>query len=115
MRFMTCSIVLLLFSSLSFAEERLGTKEVLLDNDMVEVVRLTYPVGTESGMHSHKHPNRAAYVVKGGQLELIPEDQTKHPDVLTVPDGTALFLPASTHNVKNIGGTEVVIIETEIK
>lgn len=115
MRFLTGSIVLLIFPSFGFAEVQLGTKEVLLDNEYVEVVRLTYPAGTESGMHTHKYPNRAAYFVKGGKLELIPADRTKPADRLTVPDGKALFLPGSTHNVKNIGDAEVVIIETEIK
>lgn len=115
MRFLTGFIALLIFPSFVFAEVQLGTREVILDNDYVEVVRLTYPAGTESGMHTHKYPNRAAYFVKGGKLELIPADQTKPADVLAIPDGKALFLPGSTHNVKNIGNTEVVIIETEIK
>lgn len=115
MRFITRFILLLAVSSCCFAEVKLGTREVLLDNELVEVVRLTYPVGTESGMHSHQYAGRAAYVVKGGKLELVPDDPTQQADVLTVPDGKALFLQASTHNVKNIGDTEVVIIETEIK
>jgi quercetin dioxygenase-like cupin family protein len=108
-------LALLMIPTCGFAEVKLGTREVLLDNEQVEVVRLTYPVGTESGMHGHSYANRVAYVVKGGQLELIPEDPKKHPEVLTVSEGKALFLPASTHNVKNIGDTEVVIIETELK
>lgn len=108
-------IVLGLFSSLSLAEKMASTREVLLDNEQVEVVRLTYPAGTESGMHSHRYPHRVAYVVKGGTLELVPEDPAKPPEVLTVPDGKVLFLPAATHNVRNVGTTEVVLVETEIK
>jgi len=108
-------ILLLSFSLISSADEKLGTREVLLENESVEVVRLTYPVGTESGTHSHIYPNRVVYFVKGGKLELIPKDKLKHPTVLNVPDGKTLFLPATTHNVRNIGDTEVVIVETEIK
>lgn len=108
-------IVLGLFSSLSLAEKMASTREVLLDNEQVEVVRLTYPAGTESGMHSHRYPHRVAYVVKGGTLELVPEDPAKPPEVLTVPDGKVLFLPAATHNIRNVGTTEVVLVETEIK
>lgn len=108
-------IVLGFFSSFSLAETVAGTREVLLDNEQVEVVRLTYPAGTESGMHSHRYPHRVAYVVKGGTLELVPEDPAKAPEVLTVPDGKVLFLPAATHNVRNVGTTEVVLVETEIK
>ena len=109
------SIVLLIFATNSLADDKLGKKEVLLDNSDVEVVRLTYPVGTESGMHTHIHPNRVVYFVKGGVLELIPKDKKQKSKVLKVSDGKTLFLPTTTHNVKNIGNTEVVIVETEIK
>jgi len=115
MRNTVVCILLSLFSSCCLAEAATGTREVLLDNEQVEVVRLTYPAGTESGMHSHRYPNRVAYVVKGGTLELVPEDPAKRPEVLTVPDGKVLFLPAATHNVKNVGTTEVVLVETELK
>jgi len=114
-RYVFGCIALIVFSSCSWAETRLGTREVLLDNEQVEVVRLTYPAGTESGLHTHKYPNRVAYVVKGGKLELEPEDPAEQSQVMTVPDGKVLFLPAATHNVKNIGTTEVVLVETEIK
>ncbi len=35
--------------------------------------------------------------------------------VLIVADGEAVFLPTVTHNVKDIGGNEIVIVETELK
>lgn len=108
-------ISLLFFSTSILAEQKFGKREVLLDNSDVDVVRLTYPVGTESGMHTHIHPNRVVYFVKGGTLELIPEDKKLKPKVLKVTDGQTLFLPTTTHNVRNIGKTEVVIVETEIK
>ena len=108
-------IVLLFFSTTSLADEQRGKREVLLDNSDVEVVRLTYPVGTESGMQTHIHPNRVVYFVKRGALELIPEDSNQKTKVINVSDGQTLFLPTTTHNVKNIGNTEVVIVETEIK
>jgi mannose-6-phosphate isomerase-like protein (cupin superfamily) len=107
--------VLLTFSALSLADGKLANREVLLDNSAVEVVRLTYPVGTESGMHTHIHPDRVVYFVKGGKLELIPEDKRQKSQVLIVSDGKTLFLPSTSHNVRNIGRTEVVIVETEIK
>ena len=115
MKRITTAIIFLTFSSPGFSEIKLGTREVLLDNETVEVVRLAYPVGTESGMHTHKHPNRVVYFVKGGKIELIPGDPQKQPGVIDAPDGKTLFLPAMTHNVRNIGDTEVVLIETEIK
>ena len=35
--------------------------------------------------------------------------------ILNVVDGQTLFLPANRHNVKNIGNSTVVIVETELK
>lgn len=115
MKFITTTIMLLIFSPSVFSAASLGSREVLLDNEVVEVVRLTYPAGAESGMHTHKYPSRVAYFVQGGKLELVPGDPEKPADVLDVVDGQALYLPGGTHNVRNIGDTEVVIIETEIK
>lgn len=91
------------------------TREVLIDNPTVEVVRMVYPVGSESGMHSHEHPHRVAYVLEGGVLELVPADSEEPRRSLEIQAGQAIFLPAATHNVRNIGKTEIVIIETEIK
>ncbi len=113
--FITFIIAAFAFSSLSHAEVKLGSREVLLDNEKVEMLRLIYPVGTESGIHTHIYANRAAYFVKGGKLELIPSDKNGKIRILEVPDGGSAWLPATTHNVKNIGTTEVIIIETEIK
>lgn len=115
MKFIFIPIFLLVFSTISLADEKGGKREVLLDNLDVEVVRLTYPVGAESGMHTHIYPNRVVYFVKGGILELVPEDKNQKPKVINVSDGKTLFLPTTTHNVKNIGNTEIVIVETEIK
>ena len=92
-----------------------GLREVILGNEDVEVVRLTYPVGTESGMHTHTYDNRVVYFVKGGKLILIPQDSLQPSTTLIAVDGQILFLPATTHNVRNIGDTEVVIVETELK
>jgi len=115
MKFIFIPVYLLVFSSISLGNDKLGKREVLLNNSDVEVVRLTYPVGTESGMHTHLHPNRVVYFVKGGALKLVPKDKMQKPKVINVSDGQTLFLPTTTHNVINIGNTEVVIVETEIK
>lgn len=115
MKSILTAIILLVLHSLVVADVKTGTREVLLDNATVEVVRLTYPAGSESGMHTHAHPHRAAYVVQGGKLELVPGDSRQPSQVVEVADGEASFLPAATHNVRNIGATEIIIIETEIK
>lgn len=97
------------------ADVILGKKEILLDNNAVQVVRLTYPVGSESGMHTHEFPNRVVYVIKSGTLTLVPADLTQPTNTIEFTEGTTLFLPTTEHNVQNTGKTEVVLIETEIK
>jgi len=112
-KFTPCLLLTLSVSNFAMAEQ--GKREVVLENKDVEVVRLTYPAGSESGMHTHVHPNRVVYFVKGGKLELIPEDKNKPSKILNVKDGKTLYLPAMTHNVKNIGDNEIIIVETEVK
>lgn len=92
-----------------------GKKEILLDNEKVEVIRVTYPVGSESGFHTHHHPHRVVYVVEGGKLKLIPSKDHKKANTINVKTGDTLFIPANSHNVVNIGDTRVVLVETELK
>jgi len=111
-----CFFVLLLaFSTATTADPKPGTREVLLDNEAAQVVRLTYPAGTESGMHTHEFPNRVVYFIKGGKLELVPADSQAESEAFIVGSGEAIYLPGVTHNVKNIGDDEIVILEVEIK
>lgn len=120
---LTKKLIFLVFAVLSFsihaenievnAQVTLGKKEILLDNDKVEVVRLVYPPNSESGMHSHEFASRTIYVVEGGELALISENSASKKVTLTA--GQVLYMPSSTHNIKNIGNTKVVIIETELK
>lgn len=114
-RLLAITLTMLTFSIHSFAEEQQGLKEVLIDNDKVQLVRLTYPPGSESGMHEHVFANRTVYFVKGGKLQLIPANINESTKTLIVHDGKSLYMPATTHNVRNIGTTKIVIIENEIK
>ncbi|NMP17439.1 cupin domain-containing protein [Thalassotalea sp. Y01] len=110
------TIIAMLSVILSFvanATDLKKQKEILLDNEKVEVIRLTYPPHSESGMHNHQHPNRTVYVLAGGELTLINHDGKTQ--VLQVATGSVLYLPAMQHNVKNSGATTVILIETELK
>ncbi|WP_448248705.1 cupin domain-containing protein [Thalassotalea agariperforans] len=102
-------------SEKSGERENLGKREVLLDNSKVLMVRLTYTPGSESGFHEHIYAYRTIYVVQGGQLLLINDNEQQTSKAITVHDGQALYMPASRHNIKNIGTTEIVLIETELK
>lgn len=108
-------VPLLLAVTPFFANAETNTKAQLLNNEFVEVIRLAYPPGTESGMHSHEYPNRVVYVEKGGLLELVPANPKETIKAIPLKSGTALFLPATTHNVRNIGDTTIILVETEIK
>ncbi len=99
----------------TLAETPQSSKEILLDNDSVLVVRAIYAPGAESGMHTHDYHHRVLYTVKGGQLQLIANDKTTPTQVINLSDGQTVYLPATTHNVVNIGESEVVIVETELK
>ena len=48
MKILATVIIILGFSSPVDASAQLGTREVLLDNQTVEVVRLTYPAGSDT-------------------------------------------------------------------
>ena len=107
-------LIVLSIVSTNILAQNAASKEVLLDNESVQMLRLTYPVGTESGFHTHIAPFRTVYVVQGGKLELIPEGQTNG-KLIEAKTGTAMYLPAATHNIRNAGETDIVLIETELK
>lgn len=108
------NVVILMMLSAAVAEPQ-WTQEVLLDNDRVLMVRNTFPPGQESGMHHHLHPQRGVYVVQGGQLQLQPADPAQAIRTIEVTTGSALMLPAQSHNIRNVGETTVILIETELK
>lgn len=92
-----------------------GKKEILIDNDKVQMVRLTYPAGSQSGFHTHEFPHRTVYVISAGKLALISENTEWPAKIIDLKVGQALYLPSVTHNIKNVGSTEIVLIETEVK
>jgi quercetin dioxygenase-like cupin family protein len=106
-------VVMCLLPVYGWAAEHLGTREVLLDNDRVQLVRLTYAAGAESGVHTHAYAMRSVYVERGGKLQVTAADGSVK--VMALSRGQALYLPAATHNVKNIGRTKIIMIEQELK
>lgn len=97
------------------ATEPQWTQEVLLDNQQVLMVRNTFPPGRASGQHSHQYPFRTVYVVQGGEIRIIPADALQPARTISIETGSALMLPAQEHNIRNVGETTVVLIETELK
>jgi len=85
---------------------------VVLENGEVRMVAVAYQPGQASPEHTHAVP-RTIYVISGGDLEFTYEDGTT--ERTTMVAGLANWRPAETHAVRNVGTTEVVLVETEVK
>jgi quercetin dioxygenase-like cupin family protein len=117
-KFLTSLIIgfLLTFSSAIYAQDFVkvaaqGTTKVLLENDQVRVVQIETAPGGVTPWHSH--PNYILYALTDGKLEST--EKGKAATVLNVKAGEALFMPAETHMVKNVGTTTVKLVLTELK
>ena len=108
--------ILLTLSSSIYAQDFVkvaaqGTTKVLLENDQVRVIQIeTAPGGVTSW---HSHPDYILYALTDGKLEST--EKGKPATVLTLKAGEALFMPAETHMVKNVGTTTVKLVLTELK
>jgi len=108
--------ILLALSTNVYAQDimKVGTSlpnKVLLDNDQVRVILVESVPGAVTPWHSH--PNHVLYALTDGKLEIT--DQGKKATVLEFKAGQALYFPAVTHTVKNIGTTTAKMILTELK
>lgn len=91
---------------------RLVRSTVLVDNELVLMVEHRYEPGAVTEEHTHPGP-RTVYVVEGGFLEFVAPDGTV--SQVEVMRGQALWRPAETHAVRNVGPTRVTVVETELK
>jgi len=48
-------------------------------------------------------------------LQLTSSNKNEPVKVVNAEDGMILYLAGSSHNVKNIGDSEIIMIETELK
>jgi beta-alanine degradation protein BauB len=87
------------------------SKKVLLENDLVRVLYVEYKPGETTPWHSH--PNHVVYALTDGKLEITDKD--KPAKVIELKAGEAVFMPAVTHMVKNMGSTTLKIVVTEMK
>ena len=89
-----------------------AVRRVLLDNAEAVAIETTYPQGTGVPLHEHRSPH-LVYVVEGGTV------QTTGPDgslvTLQLHPGQTLWRDAQRHSTRNIGSTQVRILEVEIK
>jgi quercetin dioxygenase-like cupin family protein len=88
-----------------------GFTKTLLENDQVRVLQIESAPGETTPWHSH--PNYILYPLTDGKLEVTDKGQTAK--ILGFKAGEALYFPAVTHMVKNIGNTTVKMVITELK
>lgn len=85
--------------------------EVVFENDVSRILRVTVPVSAKAAMHTH--PNNVNYVTQGGILRFtFPDGTVREVALLT---GQTLPGDATTHAVENIGITEVQTIQIEYR
>ena len=85
--------------------------KVLFENERVRVCEARFKPGDSMPIHSH--PDHVVYVRSGGKLQVTGSDG-KAQDV-ELKAGQVIWFPAQTHQGKNIGKTEVVLIVNELK
>ena len=83
---------------------------LLLENDSVVVLKMVLKPGEADLIHSHR--NETVYFQKGGKLRIIENGKAIE---VEVPDGHVMWHEAWTHQVTNIGSTEVIAVIVEEK
>lgn len=86
-------------------------KKVILENDKIRVMQVEFAPGDTVAWHSH--PDHFAYALTDGKLEIT--DKGKAPVVAEIKAGEAMYLTATTHMAKNVGGTTLKLVVTDLK
>ncbi len=85
--------------------------KVLLENDHVRVLEMTLKAGETDQVHSH--PDETAYFIKGGKVKIhLPDGGAMEADL---PDGHVMWHEEWTHQVQNLGTSDVHAIVVETK
>lgn len=92
---------------------RVASKVVgmLIENDRVRVLGSTLRPGEKAAMHSH--PDHVVYVVKGGRIKLTYPSGKE--ETMEMEQGKALLMEAQSHEVTNVGDTDVELVVVELK
>ena len=85
--------------------------EVIFENDVIRVLKVTVPAGGTVGMH--RNPENINYILKSGTFRLI-EPSGSAVDV-QVLEGQVIPAPKGSHAVENIGDTEIQTVCIELK
>ncbi len=84
---------------------------ILVENDRVRVLRAHIPAGDKAPMHAH--PDHVVYVLKGSKAQLTyPSGKV---DVMDLETGEAIFMEAQSHEIVNVGETDLDMVVMELK
>ena len=83
---------------------------MIMENDRVRVVDTLFKPNDKAPMHSH--PDHVVYVLKGGKLKITASGKTNVFDLMA---HQAIFFQAQSHEVENIGKTDVDLLVVELK
>lgn len=84
--------------------------KLLSENDRVRVLKLVSKPGDVAKMHHH--PDHVIYALNGGKAVLTTGGKTQEMEIKT---GSAFFLEAQDHEMKNVGKTTIDLVVMELK
>ena len=83
--------------------------KTLLENDQVRVLQMELRAGEMDQTHSH--PSETVYFVRGGKIKIhLPDGGVAEADI---PDGHVMWNEAWTHQVENVGTSDILAIIVE--
>jgi len=86
-------------------------QKVLIENERVKVMEVTIPPGGK--LPKHTHPAYVAYPMNPARAKItFPDGSTR---IVELVKGNAVYSEGATHEVENIGSTELFNLEIEIK
>ena len=85
--------------------------KLLGENERTRIIEITLPAGETDILHSHTVEN--VYFITGGKARIdVPGADSMEAEI---PDGHVMFSDAWTHQVHNIGDTDIHAIIVEHK
>jgi quercetin dioxygenase-like cupin family protein len=84
--------------------------KVLIDNPSVRVMKVSYAPGAKSTTHSH--PDAVVVALSAAKARFTTDGKPQDSDLAA---GAAMYTPATTHSVENVGKSAVDAILVEFK
>ena len=86
--------------------------EIVHEDELIKVYTGTFPAGSSDNVH--EHGMNTAYVITGGKVEITGSDGSVNER--KIPDGAVLHSDKMvSHQVKNIGETDIKVLLAEYK